>query len=360
MKNTSAPFRISLPLYPLLLFFAVPSAAQVYCKPNVQMACFYGDKITRVVFAGIDHTDDVCTTDDHGMKDFTTSVPAGQVRTGETYTLSVGVENSLSSGTERVRAWIDYNRNGVFEASESVNLGTGTGNTTLQVSVTIPADAQPGTTRMRVMYRRTQTNPLNAEDACHSYGSYRGQAKDYALAVVYPAPLPVELNYFTAVPAPTGIDLDWETLSETNNDRFTVERSADAWNWQPVGTVPGAGNSNTALRYRYADTAPYDGINYYRLTQIDFDGHATHYTAQGTVYHAPAGTRPYPNPCRDFLTVPHDGTPMHAALYDPNGKPVDIPQPGHTAMDMRSLPAGTYLLVLSDGHTCRRHIIVKQ
>ena len=167
----------------LLIVLAVSNSYGQYCSPDVQMACFYGDKIVNVTFAGINHDDDVCTQDSEGKKDFRTTVAAAQVTAGSSYNLSVGVENNFSTGTERVRAWIDFNHDYVFAAGESFDLGIGTGNTTLSATIAIPSDTYVGTTAMRVMYRRTSTNPLNAEDACHSYGSYRGQMKDYAVTI---------------------------------------------------------------------------------------------------------------------------------------------------------------------------------
>lgn len=165
----------------LLSLWTAQNLYSQYCWPDVQMACFYGDKITNVTFAGINHTDAVCGDDQDGKKDFTSTVAPAQVTAGQSYQISVTAENSLSSGTERIRIWIDFNQNQVFEATESFDLGTGTGNTTLTASIPVPSTAVSGTTRMRVMYRRT--NALNAADACHSYGNYRGQAKDYAVTV---------------------------------------------------------------------------------------------------------------------------------------------------------------------------------
>ena len=163
------------------VFFQSELSAQTYCTPSVQMACFYGDKIVNVTFAGINHTDNVCDVDGDGQKDFTTTVTPAQVTAGNSYSISVGAENSFSTGTEYIRIWIDFNHNYTFEATESFDLGAGTGNTVLTATIAIPAGAVPGTTRMRVMYRRT--NALNAGDACHAYGNYRGQMKDYAVTI---------------------------------------------------------------------------------------------------------------------------------------------------------------------------------
>lgn len=87
-------------------------------------------------------------------------------------------------------------------------------------------------------------------------------------------PLPVELLTFTAAyTAFNTVDLKWSTASETNNDYFTVERSADATQFDQLAIVDGAGNSDHILKYAAIDNSPLDGISYYRLKQTDFDGH---------------------------------------------------------------------------------------
>ncbi len=83
---------------------------------------------------------------------------------------------------------------------------------------------------------------------------------------------PVTFFKFEGKPEKAKISLDWATSSEINNDFFTVERSADAVRFQPIGTVPGAGNSTAILSYHFEDRAPLSGINYYRIRQQDFDG----------------------------------------------------------------------------------------
>lgn len=91
--------------------FSRHAVAQTYCFPGFQMACFYGDQITRVVFAGINHFDNVCTNDADGKKDFTTTVTPAEVIAGSTYTLTVTFTVNSSVGAI---AWLDFNDDGVF------------------------------------------------------------------------------------------------------------------------------------------------------------------------------------------------------------------------------------------------------
>ncbi|MFH0866622.1 MAG: T9SS type A sorting domain-containing protein, partial [Bacteroidota bacterium] len=85
-------------------------------------------------------------------------------------------------------------------------------------------------------------------------------------------PLPIELLAFSAACDGDKVNINWSTASETNNDYFSVERSANTVEWDPVANVDGAGNSNTWLYYSAVDNSPLDGYSYYRLKQVDFDG----------------------------------------------------------------------------------------
>lgn len=87
--------------------------------------------------------------------------------------------------------------------------------------------------------------------------------------------LPITLLSFTAEAKDAQVLTSWITASEMNNDFFTIERSADARNFKPIGTVEGAGTSHSMHAYSFIDDAPLSGISYYRLKQTDFDGTAT-------------------------------------------------------------------------------------
>ena len=85
--------------------------------------------------------------------------------------------------------------------------------------------------------------------------------------------LPVELTDFTGECSPEkGVELNWRTETERNNDYFLVERSDAAMDFQVIDTVQGNGSTNQVKLYSYADKAAPFGTNYYRLRQIDFDG----------------------------------------------------------------------------------------
>lgn len=84
--------------------------------------------------------------------------------------------------------------------------------------------------------------------------------------------LPVDLVYFNVKADAMTAIIEWATLSEEDNDFFTVQRSKDGISWEEIATVQGSGNSNERLEYSYMDRSPYIGVSFYRLSQTDFDG----------------------------------------------------------------------------------------
>lgn len=84
--------------------------------------------------------------------------------------------------------------------------------------------------------------------------------------------LPVELTSLSVTAKDQKVYIDWATAVEINNKEFTVERSEDASNFEPVTSVPGAGNSSVLNEYSAIDNDPMLGTSFYRLKQTDFDG----------------------------------------------------------------------------------------
>lgn len=95
---------------------------------------------------------------------------------------------------------------------------------------------------------------------------------DFAIGYSEFGPLPVEWLSFDAVLIGESIKLQWQTATEINNNYFTVLRSHNGLDFYPIAQIPGAGNSNEILSYTYTDYIPYEGVNYYKLRQTDFDG----------------------------------------------------------------------------------------
>lgn len=85
-------------------------------------------------------------------------------------------------------------------------------------------------------------------------------------------PLPVELISFSARLEGAQVNLRWATASETNATSFVVERSSDGKSFSTVATVLAAGTSAVRHDYQATDNGMRNGLNYYRLKQVDLDG----------------------------------------------------------------------------------------
>lgn len=115
-------------------------------------------------------------------------------------------------------------------------------------------------------------------------------------------PLPVELLYFKANDFSDAIELNWATASESYNDFFTIERSAEGIKFVEIATVQGNGTTNETSLYSYTDDAPAIGTTYYRLSQTDFDGTVEYFNiiAVNPITAHNAGLKVYPNPVRNL------------------------------------------------------------
>jgi len=99
-----------------------------------------------------------------------------------TYNLTVNV--NTEGGTNYTRAWIDWNQNAEFEASELYELGNVTGGTNVNsgavASITVPTNAPLGSTIMRVRTSQSASNDLPTP--CDPIQN--GEAEDYVIVVL--------------------------------------------------------------------------------------------------------------------------------------------------------------------------------
>jgi len=85
-------------------------------------------------------------------------------------------------------------------------------------------------------------------------------------------PLPVELISFKAALINGKVNLSWKTATELNNYGYEIQRRTNKKEWEKIGFVRGAGNSNSIKEYSFVDNQNLRGYIEYRLKQIDFDG----------------------------------------------------------------------------------------
>jgi hypothetical protein len=173
--------------------------------------------------------------------------------------------------------------------------------------------------------------------------------------------LPVNLLSFTAEKSGEQVLLSWSTASETRNKEFGVERSDADGKWLEIAKVNGAGNSSLVRHYSAIDRMPLTGVGFYRLRQTDFDGTTVYSDIRKVDFSGSLtdGFKVYPNPASSrilvlsnafsgrvqYTVVSTNGATMQAGIL---ANPVS-----ETGIDISRLPAGIYVLKLTDGKQTR-------
>jgi hypothetical protein len=159
-------------------------------------------------------------------------------------------------------------------------------------------------------------------------------------------PLPVELASFLSSVNKNNVQLNWSTVSETNNKGFSIER-ANSGNteltWSEIKFVNGGGTTTNPVNYSFEDknlaTAKYK----YRLKQIDYNGNYKYYDLQNEVeIGVPSKfelSQNYPNPFNPTtkinFSLPLD-TKVLLKVYDLTGRELS------TLVNGELKPAGYY------------------
>ncbi len=169
-------------------------------------------------------------------------------------------------------------------------------------------------------------------------------------------PMPVTFLSFTARKEGSTSLLNWSTATETNSDKFIVERSANGSDFkEQIGTVKAAGNSTTVQNYSLVDGSPLNKWNYYRLKEVDFDGKIT-YSSIASVYFGKDNTSivsVYPNPVKDKTTIEFytsRSSKVKMEVYDSKGALVSsqtytsVTGTNRTNINIESLSTGIYTL----------------
>lgn len=188
--------------------------------------------------------------------------------------------------------------------------------------------------------------------------------------------LPVTITNFRGEAAGSINKLYWSTSTETNNNGFELQRSADGINYNKitfVATKANGGNSTSQLSYNFDDMKPLPGINYYRLKQIDNNGK---FSYSGVVTLSRRSTeitlsKVFPNPATTELNVvitSPRAEKLTIIVTDLRGKVVMqtstnvVLGENQQQLNVAKLAGGTYMVkvICADGCETAVHRFVKQ
>lgn len=178
--------------------------------------------------------------------------------------------------------------------------------------------------------------------------------------------LPVELTLFDVECSNEGVQIQWQTATEINNDYFVIEKSSDAVSYDEVTTINGQGTSNIVNSYSYTDVST-GQLTYYRLKQVDYDG--------TTTYHEVKSVNCVPSQFEvDKFSFTETGLKFNIAataseslqifMYDYNGRLIanssSIIEKGNNAVNFNNIDwsEGVYMLsLIGDKHSYTRKLI---
>ena len=193
---------------------------------------------------------------------------------------------------------------------------------------------------------------INGTTKTMTHTGYTGTFSPFSIGSTGSA-LPVSWLDFTAKSIGQTIELNWRTASERNTKDFQVQHSINALQWNSLGELPAAGNSNGIRSYRFVHEGSFKNSlqHYYRILQRDLDGKFS-YSKVIKIDHSDAlnEVELYPNPTSDVLHVQLKKS-QEIRLMNLSGKIVWEGQlaAGHNEIIVSSYPAGTYFLQTGSG-----------
>jgi hypothetical protein len=217
----------------------------------------------------------------------------------------------------------------------------------------------PGTTSP-VIGRYTSSLPGWEETSATRSGNtfsamvYRFSQFSVGEATGFSNVLPVQLTQFTATPKTNSVAINWTTASEKDNAFFQIEHSVNGKDFKFIGSINGNGSSAQTISYSFEHNAPAEGVNYYRLKQVDLDGNFT-YSPIKTAIIGTSSLVLKSNLVNNTLDViTSTKAPVAFGIFNTNGQRLlnDFAQ-GEKLVDVSRLPVGLYFIKVADGQVVR-------
>lgn len=172
------------------------------------------------------------------------------------------------------------------------------------------------------------------------------------------SPLPVKwLNLNANRISLDEIAISWTTSSEVSNAYFEVERTTDGVNFISLNKISGQGTTQKITEYSWLDQTAPQGIVYYRLKQVDFNGDFEYSNIMLVLPLAEIGgdivVTAFPNPVTEELNIDFSAEApqqMDITFVDLLGnevKKIVIEKGRQSAkLDVRGLKKGYYFLII--------------
>ncbi len=248
----------------------------IYCAPTYSSGCS-GDNLVSITLNSLSDSGMTCTPVVEDRSGVQNAIPDLVQGNNETVTLTLGTD-----GNQYNAIWIDFNQNGIFDASEYFSTETNAGANGVQaITIAVPAGATLGNTKMRV--RAGSDVQSTSAMACGAAASPWGSSRDYTVNIVAPSNDAMDYNNIQWITDfVTGSNTTYSSLAGTP---LTVY----AQGYEPgVTEAAGAGTGVQAwIGYNATNTDPSTWTTWIPAT---YAGNVFNNDEFSTVVNLPAGT----------------------------------------------------------------------
>lgn len=200
-------------------------------------------------------------------------------------------------------------------------------------------------------------------------GNYQQDLPEESSFMCSQATLPVTLVSFDAAQKSGKVVLNWATILELNNNGFDIERKIANGQYQKIAFVysKAPGGNGAAYSYTFEDAATLpNGPVYYRIRQVDFDGHSVYSEVRAIrIGNGTLTLMVYPNPSRGItnVAIPSGIGSVDVSVDDVTGKSVQhFSNLNTSSLQLTNLKAGMYFIrvkVNSTGETITERLAVQ-
>lgn len=269
-------------------------------------------------------------------------------------------------------AWLDYNGNGVFDASEATTPQTVPNGTNNQLywlywpSLSTPL-LNGQTTYMRIRI----TSASAGMTAAHATGYFtNGEVEDYPIPVDnYPLSVST-VSFNAAVINNSYAKLSWTAVEQSGPGGYEVQKSSDGLHWTYAGFVAGSGTAGEH-QYDFNDDKLAYGRTWYRLKMAGVNGSKYSETRMVTRISPDDRVSIRPNPVKNRALInieSNERTTAEIRLFTETGKMVyESKSQLNSGSNILSIsvkpewPAGAYILRVNihNESTSKKMIIEK-
>jgi hypothetical protein len=276
------------------------------------------------------------------------------------YVAQLNVFNNTNANAT-VCAWLDFNGNGLFDASEAaIPLTIPSSPTTQSVFLSWPSTPSTLPNGSFTYLRIRITDQAAGMTINNATGYYdRGEVEDYMVYVDY-IPLAVYLISFDASVNNNSVKLKWSAGEDEDFPGYHVERSSNGTDWESIGFLP-SGNPGAINHYELTDNNPYKGTSYYRL-KFDETSRQTSYSHIETVRITDLSNSVtlFPNPAVHSSSIvinsEANNSPAQIRIFDTQGREVSSQKitltRGTNTIDLglrQDWPRGMYVVQITSG-----------